>query len=378
MKEEKNENKIIHIPKEENTKKRKNIIHISEGKKEENNLNQNDLIQLSQERNERIYKNKKNEIILSSPEKNKEKKEESKNINNNHNEIKNEENNKNIKIYQKEINNKRNINLNPNNSTKKKIIDRVVETDQIEIIDINDNKSKELNNDKKEKENEINKSVEVFKRNSKDSSLIYPKDFDKFSEKGENIKRRHLIARVSTKREINDLDFNNYEDSYDNFFNKPNKSNKIEKFQKDDFFKNETNSMVPFKEGIFPRKKNNFYSDVSSSQFINPLKYLKRSFQKRQEEKFGCDDSDENSNSKSDFEELESFNNNSIKLIDQINDNDMAENENLRFDRNIYKENQEKNQRTRNSGDTKESTESHQEDKNISLRQKYKNNRKYY
>ena len=169
-------------------------------------------------------------------------------------------------------------------------------------------------------------------------------------------KKKAFKAKVSLKRDISDFD--NYDNHYDNFFSpKTTKSNKIGRFKKDDFFNNDE----PYKEEIFPKKKKgNFYSDASSSQFINPLKYLKRSFQKKQEEKFDYD-SDDNSNSKSDFDEFEGFNNNSIKLIDQINYNNITENENF------IKEN---NQRTRNSGAIKESTESLQEDKKLGIRQK--------
>ena len=46
------------------------------------------------------------------------------------------------------------------------------------------------------------------------------------------------------------------------------------KNEKNDFFKNEKNDIFQFDDDIFTKdKKDNFYSESSGSNFINPLKY---------------------------------------------------------------------------------------------------------
>ncbi len=357
-----------------NTKEKDNIIN------DQNTINENE------------NKNNINEI-------DERKKEENNKIQNNDND---NNNNKKEKIEEKETmtkifvndNNKNDLHtnvLNNNNlNSNDKVIDRVTKTNQIEIINIsddndnfNDNNKDNISNNKDNNENitnnkkeyeKKNKTINANSKNIKVPKILSPKDLDTFSEKRENTKKRHLKAKITTKEvktEYEDDDF--YDDIYPTH-----KSNKIipYKNKKNDYFKNETNDIIPFDGDIFPKsKKDNFYSDAGSN-FINPLKYLKRSFQKKQEEKFGYD-SDENSDSYED--ELE--NNNSIKLIGNINASDMVENENIKNDKHINKEYKEINMRTRNSmekeGDTKESTESQQDDKNNSIRQKYKNKSKY-
>ena len=390
------DNTIKAINKYMNNSKESDSFVIKNIKEKDNSLmndNKNDIIQLVEENNDgkNIFefnnniKNNKNDNIKNinnfqiddNNNINNNKNISNNNIKNNNKEIKPEENNK-IKKITKIIKNKNNYQNNINNNLNGKIIDRVIETSEIEIININDYRKNNQNNNinKIEKENKNDKPVNEYKIEEKQSSLIYPKDFDNFSEKSTPSKRKHLKAKISTKKLKDDYDYDNYDNnSEENYkeINQP-KSDKLVPYKKNEFFKNEIHDIVPFNEEIYP-KKNNFYSDISSSNFLNPLKYLKRSFQRKQEEKF-CNDSDENSNSHSQSNNEEDiddiYNNNSIKLIDKISENDIEEDEKI-----IKNENKEKNNRKRDSlskeHDTKESTESQHEDKNINLKEKFKN-----
>ena len=278
----------------------------------------------------------------------------------------------------------------------------------------NDNNSKkyknddnyEINDKKNKTYNTINNSrfEDDFTKNIKVAKVIYPKDFDNYSEKDKYPKRKHLKAKVSTKQTLDDNE--EYDDEYyprreaylkkDDFFPKP-KTNTI------------TNTNATRKKG----KKGNFYSDASSSGFINPLKYLKKSFQKKQEEKFGFD-YDEDSNSKSYEEENENednhfnfknknnsfqnkykskYNYNSDKIINDYKNSriykdlernniqkDEINNKNENKKREINENDRSKSSFEKGEGDTNECTESQPDEKNpnASIRQKYKNRRTKY
>ena len=265
----------------------------------------------------------------------------------------------------------------------------------------------EINNKKNKTYNTINNSgfEDDFTKNLKVAKVIYPKDLDNYSEKDKYPKRKHLRAKVSTKQTLDD---DEYDDEFyprreaylnkDDFFPKPKtKTNTI------------TNTNVTRKKG----KRGNFYSDASSSGFINPLKYLKRSFQRKQDEKFGFD-YDEDSNSKSFEEDNENednhfnFKNKNNNFQNKYNnkhnnntDNNINDYKNSRIFKVIEKNNIQKdelskknenkkreineNDRSKSSfekgeGDTNECTESQQDEKNAnaSIRQKYKNRRARY
>ena len=304
--------------------------------------------------------------------------------NNINNENENKDNTSN-KQNKNDYNSKKNISKYLNNENNKKLIEKDTEKNEMEIININDYK----NHLQHENDNDKDKNEDIFTKEIKSAKVIYPKDFDKYSERSERKtpKRKHLKARVSTKKiEYEDDDEYEYEkDNYDDFFTK--KEKELSPSRGEKYNKNETNKIIPFKNEKSSKlnKKSNFYSDFSSNNFINPFKYLKRSFQKKQEEKFGAD-SEENSKSEEEEEEEEEeekqgfFRNNPIKLIknekskkNEIND---GEHYNIKTN-NIRNDNKELNQRTRNTtekeGDTKESFESQPEDKNNSIRRKYKN-----
>ena len=124
------------------------------------------------------------------------------------------------------------------------------------------------------------------------------------------------------------------------------------------------------------KEKNNYYSGFSSN-FINPLKYLKKSFQKKQEEKFGYDSDENSSNSKSYEEEIKTNNNKKINLRKEFFGKN-CDNNTKKIINDDMKNEEKKNERTNSlekEGDTKESTQSQHEDRNISIRQKYKNRR---
>ena len=289
----------------------------------------------------------------------------------------------------------------------------------------NDNDSEKYKNDEKyEIDNKVNKTYNFinnngfeddFTKNIKVAKVIYPKDFDTYSEKEKYPKRRFLRAKVSTKQTIDDDEeygCSNYDDYY------PKRNSYL---KKDDFFqKPKTNTITNTNVTRKKEKKPNFYSDASSSGFINPLKYLKKSFQKKQEEKFGFDN-DDDSNSKSYEEENENEDNHfNYKNNNKNRNNSFQFNYNNKYNGNsnkdknlndykksrVYKvfernniqkdemnnknENKKKeineNDRTKSSfekgeGDTNECTESQQDEKNAnanSIRRKYKNRRTRY
>ena len=293
------------------------------------------------------------------------------------NKVENDNNNLIINISQTDNNSKNNIQLNLKNNDNNNLIEKDIEKNEIEIININDYRNQHKNENENKIEND--KKEDFPTEEIKTAKVIYPKDLDKYSEKKEKKtpKRKHLKAKVSTKIiKYEDEDEYEYDkDNYDNFLKR--KEKELSPSRRKNIKNEVSTQIVPLKNDEFSKlnKKSNFYSDFSDNDFINPFKYLKRSFQKKQEEKF-ANDSEENSNSKSDDEEKNKlfFNNNSIKLIEnekmKINDiNDKIKN-------NIKRnENKELNQRTRNTTekDTKESFESQQEDKIVSKRQKYKN-----
>ena len=266
----------------------------------------------------------------------------------------------------------------------------------------------EINNKKNKTYNSIknNEFEDDFTKNIKVAKVIYPKDFDNYSEKDKYPKRKHLRAKVSTKQTLDD----DYDYGYDNEYYPKRESY----LKKDDFFpKPKTNTITNTNVTRKKEKRGNFYSDASSSGFINPFKYLKRSFQKKQEEKFGFD-YDEDSNSKSYEEEKENednhfdFKNKNNSFQNKYNnkhksntDNNLNEYKNSRIFKvlegnNIQKdeinnknENKKReindNDRSKSSfekgeGDTNECTESQQDEKNanVNIRQKYKNRRTRY
>ena len=280
----------------------------------------------------------------------------------------------------------------------------------------NDNESEKYNNDENyEINNKNNKTYNTinnngfeddFTKNIKVAKVIYPKDFDNYSEKDKYPKRRHLRAKVSTKQILDDDEEYGYDDE-----NYPKRESHL---RRDDFFpKPKTNTITNTNVTRKKQKRPNFYSDATSSGFINPLKYLKRSFQKKQEEKFGFD-YDEDSNSKSYEEENENednhfnsknknysfqnkynnkYNRNTNKNINDFKNSriyKIFEKNNIQKDEiNNKNENKKReineNERTKSSfekgeGDTNECTESQHDEKNAnsSIRQKYKTRRARY
>ena len=239
-----------------------------------------------------------------------------------------------------------------------------------------------------------NNKYNIFEKDStkenKKLKVIIPNNLDISSEKGKTSKRKYLKANVSATQLINCYkDDNDNNDIFNDF--SPYKSKKIYSL-KDNFVVNELNKKIPFKKNEFlnNNKKENFYSNMSSSNFINPLKYLKRSFQKKQEEKFGYNSDESNSSNSKSYEEEKIINkNNLLKIISQPNfsKKNIKEIQNDNIKTNVLeKDNKQINQRIINlfekegkEGDTKESTESiHEDNKNVSIRQKYKNRRAHY
>ena len=305
--------------------------------------------------------------------------------------VKNENNEKGKNKNEKEQNNKIIKTLefedNPKNNNEKDFINNKNGKERIK-------KDIEFNNKNNDYKNQNKMFEDDSEKEMKKINVIIPRDSDEFSENGKNKKRKYLKANVSAKKLVNedeDIDYND-NDKYKDF--SPKKENKLVSL-KNTFSSNDSNKIVPLKKNEFHNvnKKDIFYSSMSSN-FINPLKYLKRSFQKKQEEKFGYNsDESESSNSKSYEEEnkngiVNNINkNNILNILDQpkipkIN-KEIKIDEDIKNNNNILEKNDKKiNQIIRNSlekeGDTKESTESQQEEKNISIRQKYKNRRRKY
>ena len=321
----------------------------------------------------------------------------------NNNKIENEKNNKIIDISSDITNNndsnkKANNNIKYNNTNNKNNNDIIIEPvininsnennkrdNESNIIDKNnkkDSNSKIIDkNNKKDSDSKIidkNNKIDDFTKNIKEAKVIYPKDFDKYSEKSEkNKKRKHLKAKVSTKKTIEDYEFYDNEESYSHI-----STHKSKPLTKDDFYPKKSKDIISYKKDNKKpeKKKENFYSDFS----LNPLKYFKRSFQKKQEEKFGYD-SEEDSNSRS-FEDEEEIKKEEIKNMKKsISFNNRKEMENLYrkdgnkiINRDVKTEKKFERMSSLEKGDTKESTQSQQEDKNLSIRQKYKNRRLKY
>ena len=373
-----------------------NIIELVKPKNEEI-----DIIKI--ENNNKIENEKNNKIIdISDITNNINDSDKKANNNTKYNNIKKNNNTKNKNNNDIIIENVININSNENNNKRdnesiiidkknkrdndSKIIDKNNKEDKNnnnKIIDKNnkkDNDSK-INDKNNKKDSEIidkNNKIDDFTKNIKEAKVIYPKDFDKYSEKSEkNKKRKHLRAKVSTKKSTEDDEFYDNEESYSHI-----STHKSKPLTKDDFYPKEPKDIISYKKDNkkSEKKKENFYSDFS----LNPLKYFKRSFQKKQEEKFGYD-SDENSNSRS-FEDEEEIKKEEIKNMKKsISFNNRKEMENrYRKDGNkkingdVKIEKKFERMSSPEKGDTKESTQSQQEDKNLSIRQKYKNRRLKY
>ena len=260
--------------------------------------------------------------------------------------------------------------INESKMNDRKINDIKSYDNKINDSKMNDSKTNDSRiNDSKMNDKSKTKIEDSFTKNIKEEKLIYPKDLEKFSEKGEKKKKRkYLKAKVSTRQT---LDFDELEDEEDYYY----PTQRSKPLRKEDFYpleeKNE-NSHKKEKKNENMKRKDNFYSEFSSN-FINPLKYLKKSFQKKQEEKFEYYSDENSSNSRSYEEEIKTKDNNkrSIKKeIDNYNNYKKDENET----KDIKKENK-RMQRTNSLENTKESTQSQQDDKNISIRLKYKNRR---
>ena len=313
----------------------------------------------------------------------------------------------------KNIKNKKNENNKYNNNKNNKNDDNKNDDDSEKYKNDENN---ETNNKRNKEYNTYNtynnnKFEDDFTKNIKVAKVIYPKDFDNYSEKDKDKypKRKHLRAKVSTKQILDDDEEYGY-DNYDEYYPKRERY-----LQKDDFFKKpKTNTITNTNVNQKKEKRDNFYSDTTSSGFINPLKYFKRSFQKKQEEKFGFDyEEDSNSYEEENENEDNHYNyknknkNNSFKNNYKYNNKYDSNTENINnyknsriykvFERNNIqkdemsnkKENKKReineNDRTKSSfekgeGDTNECTESQHDEKNAntSIRQKYKSRKTRY
>ena len=257
--------------------------------------------------------------------------------------------NKIIKSMNKSMNKKKDI---ENNLKKHDIQSKEKNNKLVNLVEEND-KENNLNNKNKNvnilpHEQNMKYDNSLLNKNIKESKLIYPKDFSIISEKIENPKKKYLKAKISTKKMINEKEYKYENIIFDDNFNRKSKTITL----KQDKFFNETNNILDFQDG----EKDFFKSD--SSNFINPLKYLKKSFQKKQEEKFEFDE-DSFSNS-FDFEEG-NINDKYIKNKDKEKISDKKNNISNKID--CYEK----------EGETKENTESQKEGIKLGIRQKYKN-----
>jgi len=414
------------------------IIRNNKEKEKENTHNENNISQFVPEKIEEINISSFNDDIkktkIEGIKDNKENNNKIKNIIEFEDKHEKEKNNKNIINKKLDIDNKeiKNDTLSNNNNrknyednnysdkaiknkTNKSKVNKNNKKDYNKNKD-NDNESEKYNNDENyEINNKNNKTYNTinnngfeddFTKNIKVAKVIYPKDFDNYSEKDKYPKRRHLRAKVSTKQTLDDDEEYGYDDEY-----YPKRESHL---KRDDFFpKPKTNTITNTNVTRKKQKRPNFYSDATSSGFINPLKYLKRSFQKKQEEKFGFD-YDEDSNSKSYEEENEnednhfnsknknySFQNKYNNKYNRNTDKNINDFKNSRIYKIFEKNNIQKdelnnknknkkreineNERTKSSFekgevDTNECTESQHDEKNAnaSIRQKYKTRKTRY
>ena len=145
----------------------------------------------------------------------------------------------------------------------------------------------------------------------KSEKLIYPINSKKVKNEKLNLTEikpnRHLKVKISSSRIFN------FNDDKDDNFNEKIKTKKIANK------KEKRNRYVMTSKEIITKKskkdKDDFFSKKSSfgSGFINPLKYLQKSFQKKQNEKF--EDSDTNEEEEEDSFEEEEISNKNKKYI---------------------------------------------------------------
>ena len=145
----------------------------------------------------------------------------------------------------------------------------------------------------------------------KSEKLIYPINSKKVKNEKLNLTEikpnRHLKVKISSSRIFN------FNDDKDDNFNEKIKTKKIANK------KEKRNRYVMASKEIITKKskkdKDDFFSKKSSfgSGFINPLKYLQKSFQKKQNEKF--EDSDTNEEEEEDSFEEEEISNKNKKYI---------------------------------------------------------------
>ena len=269
----------------ENKKSNKNnkayIIKYKKKKEEEKDKSTdedediNDDIIIANKKKMKIYKNK----MVSQNENNLKNKNLSKN---NNNKIINKNNNKNTKI--------KNTNKNKINEAKK--TNKIIKKEKIEEEEEEEGEEEEEEEEKR-----------YFTKNIKETKLIYPKDSkqstkkinlsqDKFVKKPkkENSNNSKILkAKVTTKKisKIDDYDEDEYEDDYEDYYSK----------------KTKTKSKTILNKVEQP-EKNSKNNKCLKNNFINPFKYLKKSFQKKIEEKF-AKDSDEEEEEEEESEEEE-------------------------------------------------------------------------
>ena len=192
-----------------------------------------------------------------------------------------------------------------------------INDDYFEIIDKKNNK--EIKNSKKEEENKSHKNKIIMKNKYseeeeekeeedeiKSEKLIYSLNPKK--EKYEKLNlteirpNKHLKVKISSSRIFNfNDDKYDKDDDYNKKIKTKNATNKKEKRNK---------YMMTSKEIITKKDKkdfDDFFSKKSSfgSGFINPLKYLQKSFQKKQNQKFENSDSSEEEEEDEEEEEEE-------------------------------------------------------------------------
>ena len=152
------------------------------------------------------------------------------------------------------------------------------------------NKKKNIDNIKKEKEeNKSSKSILIKKQeySSEEESEEEDEKFEKLN-LTEIKPNRHLRAKITTSRIFKFNEDNGNTNKYKDFNDKNIKSKKVtnKKERKDKYL---TSNKIMLKQNENDEiEKDNFFSDKNtfSSGFINPLKYLQKSFQKKQNEKF--------------------------------------------------------------------------------------------
>ena len=236
------------------------------------------------------------------------------------------------------------ININKDNKNKnyqnKTFNNKILKRKDISL-------EKEDEEEEEEEEEEENENEKLTKK-IKEKKLIFPKIFNendkkrtkKINKNEEKIKHDvNNPTQIKSKKEKNHkylkakVSITKIEDSQDEDSDNSEDSNNNKKKKKNPRIIINKKNKIKAKP-----KKDNFFSKNSSMSFINPFKYLKKSFQKRQDKKYRNDsDSDEEDEDEEEEFEEEEEEEEEFKIKNKIKNNKSKKNRKTFTERNSPK-----------------------------------------